>query len=415
MDYEQAQLDSPLQVSVYLEREYLWGPGDRGVDELLVQFDHTANRGAWWVIQDDGGDVVAVCDTIATGTNAGKGRVVQQLTYDAYGEALTMASLHPHPVLRCGHKGLFVDRLDIGVMSSNFVEFERIVPFGDTLCYNRNRTYSPMVGRFLQADPNATGMGLDTVQAMHAISLGSLSMFMDMERHYGDSSNHYHYLQSNPATNADPLGLELDPLEDLQDLMGLLDPIPGPSDFITGMYRALFEDYSENLTFDVDWAGNWGLPDDDHSRTDDSWIWLAFGRGLYEAFELNLPFTDDTINPLDVFGARKKKGAKGTRPGKVKNGHTVYTKRGQGVHKGYKQACAKRGIKEPEWRFEVTIPGIGRLDRINIDAKVIGELKPNSPAKRAEGVRQVTRYLYALEKKYGGRWTGYVDVYDVAP
>jgi hypothetical protein len=92
-----------------------------------------------------------------------------------------------------------------------------------------------------------------------------------------------------------------------------------------------------------------------------------------------------------------------------------HTKRGQGVHKNYKDMCAKLGIKEPDWQFEVTIPGIGRIDRINMNQKMIGELKPNNPAKRAEGVRQVTRYLYALEKKYGGKWTAFVDVYDVLP
>ncbi|MBX3377079.1 MAG: hypothetical protein KF678_08760 [Phycisphaeraceae bacterium] len=54
MGYEKAQEDE-LNIQVYLEREYLWGPGDRGVDELLVQFDHTVNRTPWWVIQDDGG------------------------------------------------------------------------------------------------------------------------------------------------------------------------------------------------------------------------------------------------------------------------------------------------------------------------------------------------------------------------
>ncbi len=72
--YENAQ-KNVLAIQVYVEREYIWGPGDKGVDELLVQFDHTADRKPWWVIQDgggDGGDVVAVCDTIATGSNAGK-------------------------------------------------------------------------------------------------------------------------------------------------------------------------------------------------------------------------------------------------------------------------------------------------------------------------------------------------------
>jgi hypothetical protein len=41
-------------------REYVWGPGDWGVDELLVQYD--AARRATWPILDSGGDVTALCD-----------------------------------------------------------------------------------------------------------------------------------------------------------------------------------------------------------------------------------------------------------------------------------------------------------------------------------------------------------------
>jgi hypothetical protein len=41
-------------------REYVWGPGDWGVDELLVQYD--AARRATWPILDSGGEVIALCD-----------------------------------------------------------------------------------------------------------------------------------------------------------------------------------------------------------------------------------------------------------------------------------------------------------------------------------------------------------------
>src|SRR5690606_30735722 len=41
----------------HLEREYVWGPGDNGFDELLVQYDGAG--GAWWAIMDAGGDLVA--------------------------------------------------------------------------------------------------------------------------------------------------------------------------------------------------------------------------------------------------------------------------------------------------------------------------------------------------------------------
>lgn len=49
----------------YLAREYVWGPGDWGVDELLAQYD--TNRRASWPLQDAGGDVIALCDLVGGG------------------------------------------------------------------------------------------------------------------------------------------------------------------------------------------------------------------------------------------------------------------------------------------------------------------------------------------------------------
>lgn len=42
----------------------------------------------------------------------------------------------------------------------------------------------------------------------------------------------------------------------------------------------------------------------------------------------------------------------------------------------------------------------------------VRELKPNTPSGRARGIRQITEYVYKLEKKTGKRWTGVLDVYD---
>ncbi len=208
-----------LAIQVYVEREYIWGPGDKGVDELLVQFDHTVDRKPWWVIQDDGGDVVAVCDTIATGAHAGKGRVVQQLTYDAYGEALSSTTLVAHPVLHCGHKALFVDRLDVGVSSTNGIEWERVVPFAHILCQNRNRVYSPQAGRFLQADPNESGMALLSAAGYNGRGIDALSIAFGLEGHYGDGMNAYEYLGSNPWGRNDPMGLSWDPFSMVDELL----------------------------------------------------------------------------------------------------------------------------------------------------------------------------------------------------
>lgn len=41
-------------------REYVWGPGDRGVDEILVSYD--SGYHAWWCLTDLKGDLVGLCD-----------------------------------------------------------------------------------------------------------------------------------------------------------------------------------------------------------------------------------------------------------------------------------------------------------------------------------------------------------------
>ena len=51
--------------------EYVWGPGDHGVDEALVYYDATDE--AWWCLTDLTGDLIALCDL--GGTN-GAARVV---------------------------------------------------------------------------------------------------------------------------------------------------------------------------------------------------------------------------------------------------------------------------------------------------------------------------------------------------
>jgi hypothetical protein len=58
--FEQGQLGLGGGSGGTVEREYIWGPGDNGFDELLVQYDAGGHEA--WAIQDGGGDLVALCD-----------------------------------------------------------------------------------------------------------------------------------------------------------------------------------------------------------------------------------------------------------------------------------------------------------------------------------------------------------------
>ncbi len=206
---------TPISNSVFA-REYIWGPGDKGVDELLVQYDQSRTK-PWWVIQDAGGDVVALAETPA-GTGA-QARVAAQWTYDAYGAVLTADHLYAHPWLHCGHKALFQDRLDLGVVNTGGTETPRLVPYAHSIYQIRNRAYSPALGRFYQRDPNETAMTLIAATAYHGRGLGALVAAFSMEGLYSNGANLYEYLGSNPWNRHDELGLSWDPFDLVDDYL----------------------------------------------------------------------------------------------------------------------------------------------------------------------------------------------------
>lgn len=197
LSLEKGQNPQPLTRNIY--REYVWGPGDNGPDELLLQTDELDDE--YWCLMDGGGDLVALVDVQGSDVD-----VVRQWTYDAYGAILTAEHLGTSLETHVGHKGLFVDRLDV-TMTANSLESPRLVPYAHTLYQNRNRSYSPSLGRFLQMDPNQTAMALLSNTASHGRGIGAISIAFSMEGMYGDGLNLYQYLSSNPWTNSDPLGL----------------------------------------------------------------------------------------------------------------------------------------------------------------------------------------------------------------
>jgi len=205
--------DRELQVAL-LTREYIWGPGDgpAGVDELLAMFDGEAQGKPWWVLQDAGGDIVAICESPqpgGPGTTLSPARVAGQWVYDAYGAALTAETLHPHPELHGGHKGLFFDRLDGDVAASSAAgadETARLEPAATLLVYMRNRSYLPHQGRFLQMDPNQTAMVVLAMVDRGAAIAGAAGSLHLRDR-FTDGGNLHGYLRGNPWRGQDPLGL----------------------------------------------------------------------------------------------------------------------------------------------------------------------------------------------------------------
>jgi hypothetical protein len=221
----------PNTFITYLEREYLWGPGDgitsgagAGLDELVAIFD--IDRRAWWTLLDVSGDVVAIVDDGAstahgygTGTpSTSTARLCAQFCYDAYGALFSIQGLHPYPDPRTGHKGLHLDRLDAGVANPlTGAAIARHEVGAEHAYFVRNRHYSPEVGRFLQRDPNATGqavLGPVAPASSRAVRAPVLS------HHLSDGVGVFLPYRGSPMLYRDPLGL--DTSMSLPGLMGTM-------------------------------------------------------------------------------------------------------------------------------------------------------------------------------------------------
>jgi hypothetical protein len=266
-----------------LEREYIWGPGDSfaGVDELFVLFDR--EREPWLVLQDASGDVAALCGRTSISQPA---YVAAQWTWDAYGNVFSADHLFDHPFLSVGHKGLFVERLDVGVADASvpgaqYADTPRLTPFAHHIYHNRNRSHHPTLGRFLQADPNASGVVAVTKIATQGETIKPEVTKFNMEERYGDGANIYQYLRSASWMAIDPTGLVLE-------------------NITRGMLVGMVTQYASNQEYDVDWALDWALPDDWHSRGDASWIPLSQMVGMVNEFVEQ----DDGGSPITAVATR---------------------------------------------------------------------------------------------------------------
>ena len=192
-------------------------------------------------------------------------RVVAQWTYDAYGDVLSADYFAPHATCDIGHKGLFVDRLDMqqALQAGNYTTDTppKLVPYSQAIYHNRNRTYAPNLGRFMQSDPNATGMVVLDALAYHGEAISPDSMAMDLQRLHGDGANFYQYIQGNPWMGTDVLGLYGTPFDTA--MMGVS---VGKMAFELGSQAGFYQ------TLDVEWAMDWGAADDGHSRLDNDWV-----------------------------------------------------------------------------------------------------------------------------------------------
>jgi hypothetical protein len=227
---------------------------------------------------------------------------------------------------------------------------------------------APSLGRFLQRDPNAAGQPLMMDAEWFHGQGPTVSMpSVDLGEHCRDGTNTYQYLISNPLTNSDPLGLFV---------------MPGPSDFITGMLQSLVSEYAARQDFDVDWATDWEMGDDWHSRLENDWVTLALGQGLYNAF--NIGFGERTFNPLDMF-ASVSIGKRSDSPGAPNPRMRMQGARLMGPLNGLSPFDIVRAFKDSG--FSITQTAMNTLRGVSDRARM-GSLGLRSMA----DVQQVLRY-----------------------
>jgi RHS repeat-associated protein len=266
----QEDVTPPAPATAWTDRQYVYGPDY--VDEFVAQIDkgdtqHPTGR-LFYMLQDANYNVVAL-----VGLVGGTWQVVEQYTYEPYGAVVAVDDLVPgsHPVNRVGHQGLFYEHLDGGW---------GLQPGSIGLYYNRNRWYSPALGRFISRDPNETA--LPTLAfAMNAQALSILADRFSAAGHFADGMNLYVCLGSNPVNHRDPRGLSL-----------LLDTTAAQSEALWMNFTATMGATAAGFAGMVTYGVMQGMSLE-NAAIDSANIALEYGlaSGISEAFFLSAEYT----------------------------------------------------------------------------------------------------------------------------
>jgi hypothetical protein len=151
-----------------------------------------------YMLQDANYNVVALVDA--------SGVLLEQYAYDPYGTVVAADNVDEggataHAINRVGFQGLFFERYD-----GDYTQL-CIAPNVAGMYYARNRFYSPALGRFLQRDPNETGIPIITALVMNGKAMQTLMAGLDVSVLYGQGMNLYLFAGGNPINCRDPQGL----------------------------------------------------------------------------------------------------------------------------------------------------------------------------------------------------------------
>jgi hypothetical protein len=239
------------------------------------------------------------------------GRLIWQYAYTPFGElrhsepmttsppdALTAAATN-----RIGHHGLRFERYDTpwaGAMqdasayplpaTTSTIPPDVYTPVHGHY-HNRNRMYSPALGRFMSRDPNALGTPVLSDLSFGGMALDASDVSADITGHYGDGINTHAAYAANPLVRTDSLGLWYDDFVEGVDValngLATASAVTDIHGLVQGMAEELIEQYSANISGDVDWALDWSQSDNTHSRMSSRWVNQALARGAAQHYNLD--------------------------------------------------------------------------------------------------------------------------------
>jgi len=177
------------------QHEYVYGP--EYVDEFVLQSQRTVVgeqvvQKSFYMLQDANYNVMALLDDT--------GAVIEQYQWEPYGSLATLdTTASPRPDNSVGHQGLFFYRFDSGdTLSLNALG----------LYYNRNRWYSPNLGRFTSRDPIETAQLVVSAAISNAQTFSIVAGAFTVTGHFVDGMNLFAYQGSNPVNRSDAGGLD---------------------------------------------------------------------------------------------------------------------------------------------------------------------------------------------------------------
>jgi len=175
----------------------------------------------------------------------------------------------------------------------------------------------------------------------------------------------YEYLGSSTWGRSDPLGL----------FVGYDDLIIAGVGGMRGGLDEMIGQYTDNMLADVEWARDWDMGDDWHTRLDNRWVNLSFALGFYHGMMDQVLITL-LVEPLDEFMARATGGAKRGAKAGIR---TIRTMRGLNRLKVYHSVHeARKFRKAGEQSHHLVELQIGR------DQRWRNRLKGSGPAVNVE-------------------------------